>query len=115
MARTDDVDPRHRVTPPVDVQRELAPVEHAVAPQRADADADALAHRRPIPRDGAVDRFAARARRRYEAPGLGIEIGTGSVARPASPTALGGGLRGEDGSNEQRKHRVGLCTDPGEG
>jgi len=101
-----DVDLRHRVAAPVDPQRELAPVEHAVAPQRADPDANPLSHPGPVCRYGSVDRFPARARRSDQASRGRIEIGGAIPGRR---------LQGEDGGNEERNAHVGLCTDPGEG
>jgi len=101
-----DVYLRDGIAAPVDPQRDLAAVQHAVAPQRPNPDADALPHPCPIGGDGPVDRFTACACRRDEPPCRGIEIG-GAISDRR--------LEGEDGSNEESEAHVGLCTEPGEG
>ena len=106
LPRADDGDLRHAIAPPIDEQRDLAAVQHAIAPEGADPDTDALTHSRPIRSDGSVRRLPARARRRDEATRGRIEIG-GAIS--------GGHLDCEDGGNEEREAHVGLCTDPGEG
>ena len=109
LPRADDRDLRDRVAPPVDLQRQLAAVQHAIAAQRPNAHTDPLPHPRAIGRDGTIDRFAARARRRNEAAGTGVEIGCGVGFRSSRI------LEGKDDGNEECETHVGLCTEPGEG
>ena len=108
LARTQHLDAAQRIAAPVDPQRELAPVEHAIAPQRPNADADPLAQCGLIRGDRPVDRLTAHARGRDQAPRLRIEV-RGAVTRGE------GRLHGEDGGNEKCCAHVGLCTDPNEG
>ena len=108
FTRTQHLDAAQRITPPLDPQRELAPVEQAIAAQRPNADADPLAHGRLVGRDRPVDRLAAGPRGRDEPPRLRIEV-RGAVTRGAER------LHGEDGGNEKCCAHVGLCTEPSEG
>ena len=101
LPRADHLDTAERIATPVDAQRQLAPIQHPIAPQRADPDADALSHSGAIGADRAVDGFAARARAGNEPARVGIQIRGGK-----SGAVLRGSLRGEDGGNESREHHV---------